>query len=219
MSAKPTAAKKKKAAAIYAKLAEMHPDARIELKFKTPLELVVATVLSAQCTDVRVNEVTKDLFKKYKTVADYAGAAPGELEDDIRSTGFFNQKAKSIRGLAAAIIEKHGGEVPADMDALTKLPGVGRKTANVILGNAFDTPGIAVDTHVKRLSGRLGLTSETDPVKIEFALADLFPRKNWTQLSHLLIFHGRYLCKARKPQCERCLLPDLCDYYRKELAR
>lgn len=205
---------KKKATAAFRLLKKMHPNARIELVFDGPLELMVATILSAQCTDVRVNLITADLFKKYTKPEDYLAVPIEELEGDIHSAGFFRQKAKSITGAVKSIIENHKGQVPQEMDDLTKLPGIGRKTANVILGNAFGVPGIAVDTHVGRVSRRLGLTVKTDPVKVESALGELFPRKEWTLLSHTLIFHGRYHCKARKPLCDGCLLTKLCDFYR-----
>ncbi len=204
---------KKKAAQVYKRLKKAYPEARIELKFASPLQLLVATVLSAQCTDIRVNEVTSRLFKKYRTPGDYLKVPATELEEDIRSTGFFRQKAKSLRGIMEGLLENHKGTVPADMDALTALPGVGRKTANVILGNAFETPGIVVDTHVSRVSQRIGLSLEQQPDKIEGDLNTLFPRQQWTHLSHILIFHGRYTCKARKPLCAKCALCDLCDFY------
>jgi len=202
-----------KAREIGKRLRRAHPDARIELDFANPLELLVATVLSAQCTDVRVNLVTKDLFKKYRTPADYLNSPVEELEDDIRSTGFFRNKAKAIRGQMTAILERHGGRVPETMEELVALPGVGRKTANVILGNAFGKPGIPVDTHVRRVAGRLGLTKHDDPVKIETDLAALYPPQNWTLLGHTLIFHGRRICHARKPACADCPVADLCDYF------
>ncbi len=205
---------KKKAAVVYRRLQKAHPEARIELKFKTPLELLVATLLSAQCTDVKVNEVTASLFKKYRKPQDYLRRPLSELEADIRPTGFFRQKAKSLRGAMEGMVDAFGGKVPDDMEGLTGLPGIGRKTANVILGNAFGVPGIVVDTHVARVSQRIGLTAQKNPEKIETALGELFPRKSWTQLSHLLIFHGRYICKARKPLCDRCSLTDVCDYFR-----
>jgi endonuclease-3 len=182
-----------------------YPDAKCSLNFRTPLQLLVATILSAQCTDVRVNLVTKDLFKKYKTPRDFAKAPEGELERDIQSTGFFRNKAKSIRAMAASLIEKDGGRVPQTMEELTALAGVGRKTANVVLGNAFDKNiGVVVDTHVARVSHRLGLTKHTDPVKIEQDLMAIVPQEDWTLWSHLLIFHGRVLCVARGPKCESC---------------
>src|SRR5436853_1945787 len=190
---------------------KVYPDAHTELNFKTPLELLVATILSAQCTDKRVNMVTPALFKKYRTAKDYANSRPGELETAIKSTGFFNSKAKSIRGATSTISEKFGGKVPSTMDELRELPGVGRKTANVVLGNAFHKDeGIVVDTHVIRLSERLGLTKQTDPVKIELDLMKLVPREHWTDWSHWLIWHGRRRCYARKPDCSRCEVFKLC---------
>ncbi len=176
-----------------------------------PLELLVATILSAQTTDVRVNLVTQNLFAKYTTAADYAGADPADLEEDIRPTGFFRNKAKSLLGMARALVEDHGGEVPRTMPELVALPGVGRKTANVVLGNAFSIDeGIVVDTHVRRLSNRLGFTTRNDPEKIERDLMQTVPKEDWTVFSHLLILHGRSTCKSRKPDCENCTLNDLC---------
>jgi endonuclease-3 len=204
---------KTKAREVYKRLRKLHPDAHIELDFTNPLELLVATVLSAQCTDVRVNLVTNALFKKYRRPADYLRVPVVELQIDIVSTGFFRNKAKAIRGQMQALLERHGGEVPQTMEELVALPGVGRKTANVILGNAFGVPGIPVDTHVQRVSQRIGLTKNDDPVKIEFDLMALFPKKDWTLLGHTLIFHGRRVCVARKPACEKCPLTGLCDYY------
>lgn len=187
------------------------PDARCALDHRSPLELLVATVLSAQCTDARVNKVTPDLFAKYKTPADYAAAKPGELEDDIRSTGFFNNKAKSLRGLGAAIRDRFGGEVPRTMDELLSLPGVARKTANCVLGNAYGIAvGVVVDTHVFRLSHRLGLSAGKNPEQVERDLIELVPRAEWIVVSHLLILHGRKTCDARKPKCDACVLADLC---------
>lgn len=205
---------KKKARQVFALLRKLHPEAKIELRFGNSLELAVATILSAQCTDVKVNEVTAKLFLKYKAPVDYLTVPVEELEQDIRQTGFYRNKAKSLRGLAEQLLAKHGGKVPGDMESLTKLPGIGRKTANVILGNAFDVPGIAVDTHVTRLSQRIGLTAETDPVKIEYALNELIPSKDWTLFSHTMIFHGRYVCNARKPKCEQCNITAHCDFFR-----
>lgn len=209
---------KKKAADTYRELKKRHADAHIELDFSTPQELLVATVLSAQCTDVRVNAVTKDLFAKYHRPADYLATPPAELEADIRSTGFFRNKAKSIRGAMQAIIDRHGGEVPSTLDELVKLPGVGRKTANVILGNVFDTPGLVVDTHVGRITRRLGLTHNTDAVKVEFDLMELIPKKEWTRFSHVIIFHGRRICKARKPACDQCPVTEWCDFHQSNRA-
>ena len=203
----------KKAREVYRLLKKAHPDARIELNFSNPLELLVATILSAQCTDVCVNLVTTALFKRYRTPQDYLNVPVEELETDIRSTGFFRNKAKSIRGAASAINERFGGQVPATLDDLVTLPGVGRKTANVLLGNAFDTPGIVVDTHVSRVTQRIGLTHNEDPVKIEFDLMELLPQKDWTLFSHTIIFHGRRICVARKPRCETCPAAALCDCY------
>lgn len=194
-------------------LAEAYPDAHCELDFGTPLELSVATILSAQCTDKRVNEVTPALFAQYRTAADYAGAERSELEEMIRSTGFYRNKTTSLMGLGAALVERHGGEVPRTLDELVKLPGIGRKTANVILGNAFNVPGITVDTHFGRLVRRWGWTTEEDPVKVEHAIGELIPRKDWTMLSHWVIFHGRRVCHARKPACGACLLAKDCPSY------
>ncbi|WP_018683902.1 endonuclease III [Actinokineospora enzanensis] len=187
-------------------LAEGYPDAHCELDFTTPLELAVATILSAQCTDVRVNLTTPALFAKYRSAADYAGADRTELEEMIRPTGFYRNKTSSLIGLGAALVEQHGGEVPGKLDELVKLPGIGRKTANVILGNAFGVPGITVDTHFGRLVRRWAWTEEDDPVKVEHAIGALVPRKDWTMLSHWVIFHGRRVCHARKPACGACLL-------------
>ncbi len=194
-----------------ARLKSAYPDARTALDWKNPLELLVATILSAQTTDVRVNAVTPNLFARYPAAADYAEADPTELEEDIRPTGFFRNKAKSLRGMARALVEDHGGEVPRTMDDLVALPGVGRKTANVVLGNAFSIDeGVVVDTHVRRLSNRLGFTTQKDPEKIEKDLMEKVPKGDWTVFSHLLILHGRNVCKARKPACEDCGVNDLC---------
>jgi len=194
-------------------LEQAYPEAHCELDFNTPLELAVATILSAQCTDKRVNAVTPELFRRYPTAADYAGAERAELEELIRSTGFYRNKAASLMGLGAALVEKHGGEVPRKLDDLVKLPGIGRKTANVILGNAFDVPGITVDTHFGRLVRRWGWTTEEDPVKVEHAIGELIPRKEWTMLSHRVIFHGRRVCHSRKPACGACLLAKDCPSF------
>ena len=196
---------------ILARLRKEYPDAHCELDFETPLQLLIATILSAQCTDKRVNMVTPELFKAYPDAKSLASADVETLENQIKSTGFFRNKTKSLLGMSTAVAEKHGGNVPATMDELVNLPGVGRKTANVVLGNAFDiNEGIVVDTHVGRLSVRLGLTNETDPVKVEQALIPLIPRDDWTLISHLLIFHGRRVCLARTPRCESCVLADVC---------
>lgn len=208
-----TKAQINKAKAIFKKLTKAHPDAHIELVYQTPLELLIATILSAQCTDVRVNQVTSVLFKKFKKIKDYVKRPQSELESIIHSAGFYRQKAKSIRGAVKIILEKHHGEVPRTIEELTKLPGVGRKTANVVLGNAFNIPGMPVDTHVTRIANRLGLTKESDAVKIETDLTKLIAKKDWTQFSHTLIFHGRRICKARKPNCEECNVKEFCNYY------
>ncbi len=196
---------------ILAHLKNAYPDAHCELDFSNPLQLVCATILSAQCTDVRVNMVTPTLFAQYPDAQALAAARQEDVEEIIRSTGFFRNKAKSLIGMAQAVVAEQGGDIPASMDALVKLPGVGRKTANVVLGNAFAiNEGVVVDTHVARVSGRLGLTAHTDPVKIEQDLMRLAPREEWTLLSHLLIFHGRRICIARKPRCRECVLAPLC---------
>ena len=194
-------------------LDDVYPDAHCELDFTTPLELLVAVVLSAQTTDVRVNLVTPALFKRYRSAADYAGADRTELEEYLRSTGFYRAKANSVMGLGAALVERFDGEVPGKLEDLVTLPGVGRKTANVVLGNAFDVPGITVDTHFGRLVRRWGWTAEEDPVKVEHAVGELIPRKEWTMLSHRVIFHGRRVCHAKKPACGACPLARDCPSY------
>ncbi|MBN6055887.1 endonuclease III, partial [Nonomuraea sp. RK-328] len=194
-------------------LAETYPDAHCELDFGTPLELLVATILSAQCTDKRVNMVTPILFAKYPTVEDYAAADPSEMEEIIRSTGFFRAKTNSIIGMAKAVTERYRGEVPGKLKDLVTLPGVGRKTANVVLGNAFGVPGLTVDTHFQRLVRRFGWTDETDPVKIEHFVGELIPKREWTVFSHRLIWHGRRICHARRPACGVCPLAALCPSY------
>ena len=197
-------------------LPRLYPDAHCELNFSNPLELLVATMLSAQCTDVQVNKVTPAVFKKYRTADAYAKSDPADLEQDLRAIGLYRSKAKNIRAAGAILAEKYEGKVPADLDALVSLPGVGRKTANVVLGNAFDqNVGVVVDTHVARLSGRLGLTRETDPKKIEPVLMKLVPREKWTLFSHWLIFHGRRICKALNPDCPNCGIKHLCPSYPK----
>lgn len=198
---------------LYRELGVLHPDARCELDFRTPLELAVATVLSAQTTDRRVNEVTPALFARYRSAADYAGADRSEFEALIRPTGFFRAKTNSLIGLGAALVERYGGEVPARLEDLVTLPGIGRKTANVVLGDAFGVPGITVDTHVGRLSRRFDWTREDDPVKVEQAVGALIPRRDWTLLSHRMIFHGRRVCHARKPACGACAVAPLCPSY------
>jgi endonuclease-3 len=204
------AALKKRAGRIIERLAEAHP-ARIELEFSNPLELAVATILSAQCTDARVNEVTRDLFRKYRTADDYANADPEVFQEEIRSTGFFRNKTRSIISFTQSLVELHGGVVPNTMDELVQLTGIGRKTANVILGSAFGVnEGVAVDTHVKRVARRLGLSAEDDPDKIERDLMKLVAHDSWTEFSLRMIQHGRYRCSARSPQCAGCSLEDLC---------
>lgn len=191
-------------------LAEAFPHVYCELDFTDPLELAVATILSAQCTDKRVNEVTPALFRRYRTARDYAGASPAELEELIRPTGFYRNKARSIIGMAQALVEDHDGRMPRTIEELVRLPGFGRKTANVVLGNAFDVPGITVDTHFGRLVRRWRWTTETDPVKVEHAIGALIERREWTLLSHRVIFHGRRVCHARRPACGACVLARDC---------
>ncbi len=202
---------RERAAEVMGRLETAYPDARVALRFSNPLEMLVATVLSAQCTDVKVNEVTEGLFRKYRTAEDYAVAPEGELERDIRPTGFFNQKAERLRAIGRALVERHGGEVPCSMEEMTALPGVARKTANIVLGNACGiVEGVAVDTHVRRLAQRLGLTRERDPDKIERDLMALWPRELWFRGSYILIDHGRAVCKARRPACPGCPVEDIC---------
>ena len=196
---------------VISRLKALYPDARTELVWTNPLELLVATILSAQSTDVRVNQVTGELFEKYPAAEDYAGADTEELQSLIRPAGFYKNKARSLQGMGRVLVENHGGEVPRSMPELTALPGVGRKTANVVLGNAFGiNEGVVVDTHVRRLSNRLGFSRQRDPEKIEKDLLPVVPEKDRTVFSHLLIFHGRRVCKARKPNCSGCVLNDLC---------
>jgi endonuclease III len=194
-------------------LTQLYPDAHCELDFSNPLELLVATILSAQCTDKRVTMVTPVLFGKYKTAADYAAADRAEVESIVASTGFFRAKTNSILGMAQALCDRFNGEVPNRLDDLVTLPGVGRKTANVVLGNAFDIPGLTVDTHMLRLTNRFGWTTSNDPVKVEQDVAALIPRKDWTLLSHRVIWHGRRVCHARKPACGACALAPLCPAF------
>ena len=203
----------RRARRIHRILADRYPDARCELDFGTPLELLVATILSAQCTDVRVNLVTPALFARYPTAADYAGADRAELEAMIQSTGFFRAKADSLLKLGARLVTDFGGQVPGRLEQLVTLPGVGRKTANVVLGYAFGVPGLTVDTHFGRLVRRFGWTGEEDPVKVERDIAALFARQDWTMLSHRLIFHGRRICHARRPACGACPVAALCPSY------
>ena len=191
-------------------LKKTYPGAKIALNFKDPLELLISTILSAQCTDVRVNMVTKDLFKTYKSATDWAEAELKQIEAGIRSTGFFRNKAINIKGACTKIVEQYDGKVPGTMEELLTLPGVGRKTANCVLGDAFGIPGITCDTHVIRLSRRLGLSENSDPVKLEFDLAEIVPKRNWTAFSHLVITHGRNICMARKPNCPECPIAKHC---------
>ncbi len=191
-------------------LKKVYPDAKIALNFKNPLELLIATILSAQCTDARVNIVTKDLFKRYKSAQDWVKADISQIENDIKSTGFYRNKAKNIKQACIKIDKQFGGKVPSSMEKLVTLPGVGRKTANCVLGDAFGIPGITCDTHVIRLSRRLGLSDNSDAVKLEFDLAEIVPQKDWTLFSHLIITHGRNICIARKPKCPECKIAQYC---------
>lgn len=204
---------KSRAKKIYTGLNKLYPNAHCELNFKNPLQLLVATILAAQCTDKRVNMVTPTLFKKYKNVEDFASAKKSELEELIKSTGFYKNKASSIIKMSQKVCADFGGKIPNKMEDLITLPGVGRKTANVILGNAFGIPGVTVDTHFGRLSRRFGWTKETDPVKVEFAIHEIFEPKYWTQLSQLIVWHGRRRCHARKPACGACPISKLCPSY------
>jgi len=207
------AATPERVAVILGRLEAQYPDAQCSLDFETPLQLLVATILSAQCTDERVNMVTPGLFARFRTAQDFADANPAELEEIIRSTGFYRNKTRSLIGMGRALVERHGGEVPRTMAELTNVPGAGRKTANVVLGNAFGVDeGVVVDTHVARISQRLGLTRHGDPVRIEQDLMALIPRDQWTLFPHLMIHHGRAVCRAREPQCERCPLTDVCPF-------
>ena len=204
-------ARRERAGEILARIRQAYPQTRIALDFESPLQLLMATVLAAQCTDERVNMVTPALFRRYPTARDYAAADPGELEEMVKSTGFFRNKARALKSLGTALVADHGGEVPARLEQLVALPGVGRKTANVVLGNALGRiEGIAVDTHVQRLSRRLFLTAEEDPVKIESDLMPILPQEDWTRFALLLQDHGRKICKARKPECAVCVVADLC---------
>lgn len=203
--------KKKRARKIIALLSKQYPDARCSLNHKTPLQLLVSTILSAQCTDKRVNEVTPALFAKFKTARDYAGADLDVLEDYVRTTGFYRNKAKSLKNAGRALVEKFGGQVPCTMEELLSLPGVGRKTANVVLGNAFGTAaGVVVDTHVNRIAARLGLAPEESPEKMERKLMEVVPKRHWIMFPHLLIHHGRAVCRAQRPNCPGCVVNRLC---------
>jgi endonuclease-3 len=203
----------RRARRINKELTALYPQAHCELDFTTPLELAVATILSAQCTDKRVNEVTPALFRKYRSAQDYASADRAALEEEIRPTGFFRNKTTSLIGLGAALVDRYGGQVPPRLEDLVTLPGIGRKTANVVLGNAFGIPGLTVDTHFGRLVRRFGWTTEEDPVRVESAVAALLPKSEWTMFSHRVIFHGRRVCHARKPACGACAIAALCPSF------
>ncbi len=209
--------KKEKAGLILKELKKLYPDAKCSLDFTTPLELLVATQLAAQCTDARVNMVTKELFKKYRTPQDYASADITELEQDIKSTGFFRNKAKNIKECCIKLLRDHDGKVPDTMEELLELPGVGRKTANVVLSTIFSKPGVIVDTHCSRLSNRIGLTKSENPEIIEKDLMKILPKSQWAEFSHCLVYHGREICQARKPKCEICSIMPYCDYGRKNI--
>lgn len=191
---------------------KIYGDADCSLKYQDPLQLLIATQLAAQCTDARVNIVTKDLFQKYKDVYDFARADVSELEQNIKSTGFYRNKARNIINCCKMLIQDFNGKVPGNLEDLLKLPGVGRKTANLILGDIFDTPGLVIDTHAKRLSNRIGLTQNTDPTKIEFDLMDIVPKDYWSKFCHQLVYHGRAVCNARKPKCDQCRISHLCNF-------
>jgi endonuclease III len=212
---KPTPALKKRAIQVLACLRKAYPDAGCELNFSTPLELAIAAILSAQCTDKRVNLVTPSLFSKYRTAGDWANTPQTVLESEIRSTGFFRNKAKNIRALCAELENRFGGKIPNDFDVLITLPGIGRKTANLLIATAYGKPGIIVDTHFKRLSNRLGFTDNGDPDKIEFDLKALLPENDWSSFSHCMVFHGRRCCFARKPNCPECPVKNLCPSFGK----
>ena len=211
---KPTELKQKqRAAKVLARLRAAYPDADCELVFSNPLELAIAAILSAQCTDKRVNMVTPALFRKYRTASDWARTPQATLEKEIRSTGFFRNKAKNIRALCKVLEEKHGGKIPDELDVLIGLPGIGRKTANLLIATAYGQPGIIVDTHFRRLSQRLGFTTSNDPDKIEFELKAIVPEESWTDWSHCMVFHGRRCCFARKPNCHGCPINKLCPSF------
>jgi len=212
--------KKEKVKEIIKRLKKEYPNAKIALNFNTPLDLLVATILSAQCTDERVNRLTGKLFQKYKTARDYANAEISKFEQEIKSTGFYKNKARNIISACKIIASQYRGKVPDNMEELLKLPGVARKTANIVLANAYDViVGIPVDTHVRRLSQRLGLTKNDDPNKIEQELLQIVPKKEWKKFPYLLIDHGRAVCNAKKPLCQKCVLQDLCDYYKKTVKK
>ncbi len=213
MTTKAQGRQRERAAEVLRRLRKAYPLARCELDWSTPIQLAVAAILSAQCTDKRVNLITPALFAKYRTAADWAAAPQDVLEAKIRPTGFFRNKARNIRALMQVLVEKHGGHLPDDFDTLCELPGIGRKTANLLVATAFGRPGVIVDTHCTRLSRRLGFTKHDDPVKIELDLRALVPEEHWTDWSHAMVFHGRYCCSARKPECPRCPLTDLCPFF------
>lgn len=206
------AGKRKRAGEIFKRLQKAYPDSDTALNHENPLQLLVATILSAQCTDARVNIVTPRLFKRFKTAKDYASVPPEEIEPYIKSCGFYHSKAKNIRGAAELMVTEHGGKVPETLEQLVKLPGVGRKTANVLLGTIHNVPGVIVDTHCGRLARRLGFTKQTDPEKVERDLMKLWPQKHWTEFSHLLVYHGRQICYARGPKCSECVVRELCPF-------
>ncbi len=209
---------KRRARTVLRRLRKRYPDLRCELNYSTPLELTVAAILSAQCTDRRVNQVTPALFRKYRSARDWADTPQSTLESEIHSTGFFRNKARNIRALARELADRFDGELPSDFDTLVGLPGIGRKTANLIVSTVFGQPGLVVDTHFSRLSNRLGFSTHTDPVKIEFDLRAVVLRRDWTDWSHAMVLHGRYGCKARKPDCDHCPLPDLCPWFKADTS-
>lgn len=205
-------ANKIRAVEVYNRLDREYPDAKCSLDHETPLQLIVATILSAQCTDARVNKVTPALFERFKTAQDYVDAPLKEIEGYVKTCGFYRNKAKNIQGMARALVTKHGGEVPGTLEDLTALDGVGRKTANVVLGTCFDVPGVVVDTHCGRIARRLGFTKNTDPVKVEHDLMKVWPKEHWSLFSHFMVFHGRATCVARSPECSKCCVADLCPF-------
>ena len=209
--------KKQKVEEILKTFDELYPDAECSLEYESPLQLLISTQLAAQCTDARVNIVAKDLYKKYKTAEDFANADLSELEQDIKSTGFYRNKAKNIIACCKQLVEKYDGKIPDNMEDLLQLPGVGRKTANLVLYEIYGIQGVVVDTHAKRLSNHIGLTKNQDPEKIEYDLQKIVPKERWADFCHRLVFHGREVCNARKPDCENCRISSLCDYYTKSI--
>ncbi len=216
---KPLPALQRQAEIVIENLSEEYPEAECALDHETPAQLLFATILSAQCTDVMVNKVTKNLFRLWPSPAELAKAKVSEIEKVIKRTGFYKNKAKNLKACAEALMEKHKGEIPHSLEELTNLAGVGRKTANVVRGNAFDIPGMVVDTHVKRITNLVGLTIESDPVKIEYELMKIVPKKDWTIFSHWIIHHGRAICIARRPKCGECVIKEHCDYGKKQLSK